>query len=172
MAQLSEAAFGEVYRRATRPLWTYVYRVTGSAPDSDDIVQETFCRLLRAEVGELGDEELRRYLFRVAGNLLVDRWRRSARERGWLERIRHMSIQASAHLHIVASDAEEEMPRIFAALKPRDRALLWLAYVEEHDHRQIAEALRVGPASVKVLLSRARARLRDLLNATAPPAGK
>ena len=172
MPKLSDTAFSELYRRNSRPLWTYVYRVTGNAADSDDIVQEAFCRLLRAEVANLGGEELRRYLFRVAGNLLVDRWRRSARERGWLERIRHMSIQASAHIHTAASGAEEEVPRIFAALKPRDRALLWLAYVEEHDHRQIAEALRVGPASVKVLLSRARARLRDLLNATAPPAGK
>ena len=168
MAQLSEAAFGEVYRRTARPIWTYVYRVSGNAADSDDIVQETFCRLLRAEVGELGDEELRRYLFRVAGNLLVDRWRRSARERGWLERIRHMSIQASADLHTLAPDTAQ-VPRIFAALKPRERALLWLAYVEEHDHRQIAQALRLRPASVKVLLSRARARLRDLLTTATPP---
>jgi len=49
-------------------------------------------------------------------------------------------------------------------LKPRERALLWLAYVEEDTHEEIADALGVKRGSVKVLLSRARARLRDLLN--------
>jgi len=42
--------------------------------------------------------------------------------------------------------------------------LLWLAYVEEDTHEEIADALGVKRGSVKVLLSRARARLRDLLN--------
>jgi DNA-directed RNA polymerase specialized sigma24 family protein len=40
---------------------------------------------------------------------------------------------------------------------------LWLAYVEEHNHQEIASALGLARGSVKVLLSRARARLRKLL---------
>jgi len=55
--------------------------------------------------------------------------------------------------------------RVFSELKPRERALLWLAYVEGDTHSDIASSLRVGRDSVKVLLSRARARLRDLLKA-------
>jgi DNA-directed RNA polymerase specialized sigma24 family protein len=43
--------------------------------------------------------------------------------------------------------------------------LLWLAYVEQEDHVRIAQSLRISRGSVKVLLSRARARLRDLLAA-------
>ena len=51
------------------------------------------------------------------------------------------------------------MSREFAELKPRDRALLWLAYVEEHNHQEIASALGLARGSVKVLLSRARCAL-------------
>jgi len=40
---------------------------------------------------------------------------------------------------------------------------LWLAYVEEHNHQEIASALGIARGSVKVLLSRARAKLRKLL---------
>jgi RNA polymerase sigma-70 factor (ECF subfamily) len=58
-----------------------------------------------------------------------------------------------------------DVARIFSELKPRERALLWLAYVEGGSHEDIAASLRVGRNSVKVLLSRARARLRDLLTA-------
>ena len=43
------------------------------------------------------------------------------------------------------------------------RVLLWLAYVEGHSHAEIAAAVGVRRNSVKMLLSRARARLRRLL---------
>jgi RNA polymerase sigma factor (sigma-70 family) len=55
------------------------------------------------------------------------------------------------------------MTRVFNELKPRERALLWLAHVEEADHEDIAEAVGVKVKSVKVLLFRARKRLGELL---------
>jgi RNA polymerase sigma-70 factor (ECF subfamily) len=131
--------------------------VTRHAGDADDIVQDAFCRLLRADLGQLGAEELRRYLFRIAGNLMTDRWRRAEREKSWLDRLRHTPQEAAAEI------PEDSVSREFAELTPRDRALLWLAYVEEHNHQEIASALGVARGSVKVLLSRARARLRKLL---------
>lgn len=50
-------------------------------------------------------------------------------------------------------------------MKSRDRALLWLAYVEGESHEEIASSLGVGRRGVKVMLFRARRRLRDLLQA-------
>ena len=138
-------------------MWAYVYRVTRHAGDADDIMQDAFCRLLRADVSELEDEELRRYVFRIAGNLMTDRWRRAERELSWLERLRG---EPRADPGLAPDDS---VSREFAELKPRDRALLWLAYVEEHNHQEIASALGLARGSVKVLLSRARARLRKLL---------
>jgi RNA polymerase sigma-70 factor (ECF subfamily) len=140
-----------------RPLWAYVYRVTRHAGDADDIVQDAFCRLLRADVGALGDEELRRYIFRIAGNLMTDRWRRAEREMSWLARLRGESPVEPA------IEPDDRVSQEFAELTPRDRALLWLAYVEEHNHQEIASALGLARGSVKVLLSRARNRLRKLL---------
>src|SRR5262245_66656605 len=80
VTRLNEAAFSEFYRRTSRPLWSYVYRVTGHAADADDIVQEAFLRLLRANVSAI-EEERRRYLYRIASNLVVDRWRARKRQR-------------------------------------------------------------------------------------------
>lgn len=76
---LDEAAFGEFYRRTSRGLWAYVYRVTSNAADADDIAQEAFCRLLRAAPPGTEDD-WRRYLYRVASNLVVDRWRTGKRQ--------------------------------------------------------------------------------------------
>ena len=42
---MDRTAFGDFYRRTSRSLWSYVYRVTGNAADADDIVQDTMIRL-------------------------------------------------------------------------------------------------------------------------------
>jgi RNA polymerase sigma-70 factor, ECF subfamily len=55
------------------------------------------------------------------------------------------------------------MMKVFAELKPKERALLWLAHVEEADHEDIGQALGVKSGSVKVLLFRARKHLGELL---------
>ncbi len=151
---LTEHAFGEFYQRHSRAVWTYVYRVTTDAADADDIVQEAFLRLFQADSAPSDDMGLRRYVFRIAGNLIADRWRRRARD------ARHATEAVDgddAQAHAI------DVARIFSELQPRERALLWLAYVEGDSHADIARSLRVARGSVKVLLSRARARLRDLL---------
>ena len=157
MAWADEASFSTFYGRTARALWAYVYRATGNAADADDIVQDAYCRLVGADVEALDDDDRRRSLFRIASNLMTDRWRRAAREQSWrdvLESLWHGATPAAADVGLEAT---------FQQLKARDRALLWLAYVEEHDHKTIAAALGVGVGSVKVLLSRARERLRALL---------
>jgi RNA polymerase sigma factor (sigma-70 family) len=53
--------------------------------------------------------------------------------------------------------------RCFEKLKPRERALLWLAYVEGYAHGEIAGTLELNEKSIKVLLFRARRNLERIL---------
>lgn len=156
MPRLDERSFAAFYERTKRAVWSYVYRVTGHAADADDIVQEAFCRIIGVEIDADDEEGLRRYVFRVAGNLMADRWRRASREASWLERLRRPDV----HVDV---EYDDSVPREFAALAPRERALLWLAYVEGENHQEIADALGLARGSVKVLLFRARAKLKRLL---------
>ncbi|HUC77723.1 MAG TPA: RNA polymerase sigma factor [Vicinamibacterales bacterium] len=158
MPPLTERAFEELYGHALRPLWAYVRRVIGNAADADEVVQEAFCRVLCADISSLSLDEQRRYVFRVASHVVVDRWRRSKRERSWL---RHVEPERA----VAPEPPADDLVKVFEMLKPRERALLWLAYVEQDSHEEIATALGVRRSSVKVLLARARARLRDLLTA-------
>jgi RNA polymerase sigma-70 factor (ECF subfamily) len=154
---LDEAGFQVFYQKTARPLWSYVRRMVGDAA-ADDIVQEAFIRLLRAPVRTTQDADLRAYVFRIASNLVVDHWRRAKRERD------HAAAAAVEATPTAGSPALGlDMARVFQQLKPKERALLWLAYVEGEEHRDIAGALQVKEKSVKVLLFRARRRLADLL---------
>jgi RNA polymerase sigma-70 factor (ECF subfamily) len=56
-----------------------------------------------------------------------------------------------------------------AQLRPRDRAMLWLAYAQGASHDEIAGMVGVRPSSMKALLSRARRKLAVALGS--PMAG-
>ena len=58
-----------------------------------------------------------------------------------------------------------DLRRAMSRLRPRERALLWLAYAQGHAHAEIAETLGVKTGSVKLLLFRARRKLAVLLRA-------
>lgn len=153
---MDEARFEAFYRATAGSLWSYLHRLTGDAAAADDLLQKAFFRFLRANPALASEEHMRRWLFRAATNLALDHFRETKRERN-----------REVELPPAPADGREvlrhDMMKIFAELKPKERALLWLAHVEEADHEDIGEALGVKAKSVKVLLFRARKRLGELL---------
>jgi len=55
------------------------------------------------------------------------------------------------------------MQTALADVEPRERKLLWLAHVDGFNHNEIAEILGVAEQSVRVMLHRARKKLKSLL---------
>ena len=62
-----------------------------------------------------------------------------------------------------APDSGGDVMHIFGKLKLQEQTLLWLAYVEGFDHKEIADALKIREKSVRVLLFRARRKMADIL---------
>jgi RNA polymerase sigma-70 factor, ECF subfamily len=157
---VNEAAFQTFYRSTSRALWAYLYRVLGDAAQAEDVMQDAFLRFLRAPIATLAPDEQRAWIFRVAGNLAIDVHRRRARE---ARAVAAGAPDAVSEPGVSAGNLD--VARSFSELTARERALLWLAYVEGSAHHEIAQALDVKPSSVKVLLFRARRRLMALLAA-------
>ena len=157
---MDEARFEAFYRRTAGGLWSYLFRLTGNEAAADDLLQKAFFRFLRANPTLASEEHMRRWVFRTATNLAFDHFRETKRERARAESSMMSEAGPSTEPREVL---RADMMRTFAELKPRERALLWLAHVEEADHEDISEALGVKAKSVKVLLFRARKRLGELL---------
>ena len=156
---MDEARFEAFYRRTAASLWSYLFRMTGDAAASDDLLQKAFVRLLRSNPTLASEDHMRRWMFKTATNLALDHFRETKRDRGRNDEPRDVAGAPTEPRHVLRHD----MMKTFAELKPRERALLWLAHVEEADHEDIGEALGVKAKSVKVLLFRARKRLGELL---------
>jgi len=159
---MDEDAFRAFYEHTSRPVWAYLARLTGSATEADDLLQEAYFRLLRSGAGFETERHRRQYLFRIATNLVLDLRRR---------RLTRPEVALSADADDVPgarADARQLEQRVFvhgamARIKPRERALLWLAYAEGASHDEIGAVLGLKSASIRSMLFRARRRLLDVL---------
>jgi RNA polymerase sigma-70 factor (ECF subfamily) len=153
---LSREQFDDFYNRTAPALRAFIRRVSGDATATDDFLQETYMRMLNAP--PLTAQQRKSYLYRTAANLITDYHRAQSRRRRWWELIprRPEAIDTRAHL-------PTDLERLFLSIAAQERALLWLAYVEGSDHREIAAVLGVKEKSVKVLLYMARVKMEKIL---------
>jgi len=157
---MSAAMIDALFASQRPRLWGLAYRMTGSAEDAEDVVQEAFARLLEAAPAR-PESELAFWLVRVATNLALDALRRRKRRAytgPWLP--------APVELEAGESDAGARYDRLesatFAflialeALGPRQRAVLLLRDVVGASARETADVLEISEANVRVLHLRAR----------------
>lgn len=160
-AQAMEAeAFTGFYQRSARPLWAYLARVSGDAALADDLMQEAYLRFLASPCPGDTEVDRKRWLFRIATNLLRDHWRRAAPAVS-LDDIPEALLPAVDGA--AGFDAHAVVGPTLLRLRLRDRQLLWLAYAEGYSHTEIAGITGLRPASIRILLFRARHKMAKLL---------
>jgi len=151
-AKGSEDEIDDAFREYASALWRAVYVFSGGHGDvADDAVAEAFTRALpRWHAIRDPRSWLYRVAFRVAATEMKERHRREGEV---------------ADTQVAVGEGEE-LGHVMAALRllpPRQRAAIVLHYRLDMSVRDIARALDVSTATVRVHLHRGRERLRDLL---------
>jgi len=172
------------FRVEGRALFALAYRITGSASEAEDVVQETFVRALSHPPADR-EASLRPWLMRIAANLAKDalRRRRSRKYFGpWLPepledgaKIDVLGIEAAADLtpgpearFSLSESASYAFLCALEALGPRERTVLVLRDVVGLDAEETAAMLGTTAGNVRVVHHRARAKLRVSEHADRP----
>ncbi|WP_454715490.1 RNA polymerase sigma factor [Caulobacter segnis] len=158
--------FEALTRRLRLPLLRYFARRTGSQPDSEELVQDLFLRLLRRP-GLMALESVDGYVFEAAANLLRDKVKRE-RTRPRLSPVELDRIDLADDLPDAEDvvDGRQNLERIQRALKslsPRARTIVILRRFEDMSHAQIAARLNISVSAVEKHLVRSMAVLRNAL---------
>lgn len=156
---MDEGEFYSLYQRTARPLRAYLARCCGDLNLADDLLQESYLRLLRS--GFTGEDEKHRqnYLYRIATNVMRDHFRRQRTEVG------EVPEMDDGRRHDDQVHLRSDVGKAMSELSLKDRQMLWLAYVEGSSHREIAATLGLRAASIRSMLFRARHRLAEKLRA-------
>jgi RNA polymerase sigma-70 factor, ECF subfamily len=159
---MDEETFRAFYERTARGVWAYLARVTGDRQLADDLLQEAFYRFLRAAAPHDSEAHRRNSLYRIATNLAKDARRRSLIRAPFTLQRDDIDAEPSTE-QAGSTQRAAEVKQAMSHLKPRERAMLWLAYAEGASHHEIAEVLGLQPGSLKMMLFRARRRLVEIM---------
>jgi RNA polymerase sigma factor (sigma-70 family) len=179
-AAAAPADLARVFADERRFLFGLCYRMTGSAADADDLVQETFARAL-AKPPARTDAPWRPWLVRVALNLARDELRRRKRRtyKGpWLpEPVDDAEVIEPSHEPASTTGRYELLESVSFAfllalevLSPAQRAVLLLRDALDYTVAEAAQALDLSEANVRVLHHRARKAMAGYDAARCPPA--
>ncbi len=158
-----ERAFEELVVRYRQRLFAFVYRHTGG-PDADDIVQETWMRILRAAGSFDSRKRFTTWLFQVALNLCRDFGRRRRvrgpeAESGCNGEEQDVESEASSVMVEDAAAARIDAERFLARLPEEQREVLILRFHADLSEHEIADLLGCPPGTVKSRIHYALARL-------------
>lgn len=152
-------------------IFTFLARTTRDDAAAEDLLQETFLRLSREARAGRAPDELRAWLYRVAGNLATSRFRRSGVARRWLERFtataREEPPEPSPEAGVLDRERYRTLNRALATVSPEARSALLMAS-QGFSGREIAQALGRSEVATRALMCRARVRLRTELEEGAP----
>ena len=146
-------------------LRAFALNAVRDAATADDLVQETFLRLIEEARSGTMPDNVRGWLFRVCGNLIVSR----ARRRSVADRMRALLVERgaaqSAEDAIVRADEHARIRAALAGLPPDARVALLMS-ANGHSSVEIGRAIGRTPNATLTYISRSRLRLRELLAET------
>ncbi len=139
-------------------LFTVAYEMLGSAADAEDVLQETWLRWVRSDVGQVRDQ--RAYLVRITTRQSLDRLRTMRRRREayigpWLPEPLLTAPDVAEDVEL-AESVSMALMLVLETLSPIERVVFVLHEAFDASYEEIAAAIDKSPAAVRQIARRAR----------------
>lgn len=161
-ARADEVALTSAYEAHRAELFGFLVRMTRDREAAEELLQDTFIRLIReARAGRMPDD-VRPWLYRVAANAAISRGRHGAVWTRLVPRLLDRREPALPEADFLRSERDAELHRALANLPADARAALLLA-AQGFDGQEIAASIGRTEGATRTLMSRSRAQLRLVL---------
>jgi len=173
----SAAAFEELMLRYQNRVLRVLAHLVGSRDLAEDLTQDVFLRVYRARKRYVPGSKFSTWLFTITNNVASNALRGLARRREVNVEVRESSAMASNPLEQLVQDASGLMPTrqldkremrevvqaAVESLNDRQRMAVLLSKFEHMSYAEIADVMELSPPAIKSLLSRARGKLKEVL---------
>ena len=164
------AAWDILFLRYQLPLYVYAFELVHDEQASLDIVQETFINATRHLGGLREDAKFGSWLFGIAHQKCLQRWRRQGREAAALEELAAAPAESEddpAEL-LVRAEQEDAIMKLLNELPVAQRSVLLLHFIEGFSLEDIATVTGAALGTVKSRLHYAKKALKKLIDEEAP----
>ena len=137
-------------------IYAAAFNICKSAADAEDVVQDTFLQYYMTKKEFDDEKHIRYWLLRVAIN-------KAKNIQSSFRRKNEMLLEDYVETLTFETPESRELFEEVLKLPEKCRVVIHLFYYEDYSVKEIAKILRVTESSVKVRLSRGRAKLKDAL---------
>jgi RNA polymerase sigma-70 factor, ECF subfamily len=157
-AQRDPARFAELYECHFERVYAYVVRRVGNRAETEDLTSEVFHQALaNLKKFEWRGIPFAAWLFRIAANLISDRWQRSGRE---VADDAELAAAQASRAEIEEVERRATLFRLVDTLPAEQRRVVVLRFVEQKSIKEVAREIRRTEGAVKQLQFRALTSLR------------
>jgi RNA polymerase sigma-70 factor, ECF subfamily len=158
-AQQDPARFAELYEINFERVYAYVVRRVGNRTETEDLTSEVFHQALaNLKRFEWRGIPFAAWLFRIAANLISDRWQRSGREVP--DESGQIDAAQVSPVEIEEVERRATLFRLVDTLPNEQRRVVVLRFVEQKSIKEVAREIRKTEGAVKQLQFRALSSLR------------
>lgn len=150
-------AFEELFHEHQSEVYAWIVRIVRERGAAEDLTVEAFWRMYRAHARFDPKRSFGAWARRIATNLALDHLRKARREAPLLGE----PADAPRANPGVQRETRERIAAAFHKLAPKLRVVATLSLIEGVPHREIADALGISDAAVRVRLFRATRSLRE-----------
>jgi RNA polymerase sigma-70 factor (ECF subfamily) len=158
-------AWDTLFRRYQLPLYVYVFELVNNEQTSLDLVQETFIAATKHFGSLRDDDKFGSWLFGIAHQKCIQRWRKQAREEMLRDEIAAVpeEFENDPSELLVRREQEAEFMNLLNQLPPAQRSVLLLHFIEDFSLEEIADITGANLGTVKSRMHYAKKSLRKLL---------
>lgn len=155
---MDKKTFVTFYNLSNAKLYGYLLKILQDPQLAEDFCQESFLKFINQAPGDLDINKREAYLYSIARRLFYDYFKRKKLFLNYQfaelkKTVKHYQIESKVY-------RKTDMDTILSYLKPKERELIVLTYIDDKSHQEIAEITGMKEKSIKVLLSRCRSKIK------------
>lgn len=156
------SCLGTLFERHHRALFNYCLQMTRDGALSEDLVQDTFLRMLKAAGSFRGEGSFKSWMYHIARNQVFDHLRRQKRLEPWNEDAPEPeSPEVDPEQSLAIAEQGALLEQALASLPPAAREVIWLGRFHFDGYAELAAALDCTAAAARVRMHRATKLLRN-----------
>jgi RNA polymerase sigma-70 factor (ECF subfamily) len=162
-------AFSRLYDLYGKKILNYIFRLTGSRDEAEDLMQDTFVLAFRNLHSLKEASKFQSWLFRIAQNNVFQRFRGKtpqvesidARESEETPALDLPSVEKGPEEQVLSRELERVVQKSIGELPEKYREVFILSAIQRLSYQEISEIVGRSLASVKSDIHRARVEVRD-----------